>query len=183
MRIRSIDERALPVLTAEDAEAARQAIAVYRDLPASTSDSTIDRMMGALAMAYPSQRVSDEEAEMRLTVYARGLQDVPPDLLRGAFSDAVRVHKFFPSVAELRALAYKRPMGEHRWRLTVLERLVEAYDAAANAAAEPVFEGWTAERLRGLPIFAARCLRKSGAITIEMFDEAFPSVEASEGEA
>lgn len=39
------------------------------------------------------------------------------------------------------------------------------------------FEGWTIERLRDLPRFAAGSLLRAGAITQEQYDEAFPASE------
>jgi len=175
--IRSIEGDRLPILTGDDLDDARRALAVYREMPRTTAISSIDKMMASLAMAYPSQRISPEAAQLRLEVYAQGLADIAPDLLRGAMHDAVKVHKFFPSVAELRELAAKRPMGEHRWRRMVLERLVMAAEDRADQRPEDPAEAWTVERLTELPRFAAAMLRKNGAITQEQFDAAFPPVE------
>lgn len=84
----------------------------------------MNAMMAKLAIGYPGQRVSDREADARLELYTEQLSDIPPDVLGMAFREAVRTIKFFPSIAEIRAIASKlpNPRLEREWFLQELLR-------------------------------------------------------------
>lgn len=79
-------------------------------------------MVAGLAEAY-RHRLS----EAGLAMYTAGLEDLPLEALRSAFTRALRTCKFFPAVSELREMA-----GE----VTPEARARVAWEAACRAAAE-----------------------------------------------
>lgn len=85
------------------------------------------RMVAKLALGFPNaQRLSDEDAEARLELYATALADVPADTLDHACKEALRKFKFFPAAAELRALC--RDPHRRAFRLARAKFLIAKHD-------------------------------------------------------
>ncbi len=128
----------LPVLTDDELADAEQALAVYRAAPRTSSPRAVDRVMAKLVVAYPAAKVSVEEANARLDVYAEQLSDIPADVLMAGAMAAARTMKFFPSISEIRAAAMSQPAPpriQRQWRLC---QLVET--RARRATEVPVAE-------------------------------------------
>ena len=128
----------LPVLTDDELADAEQALAVYRAAPRTSSPRAVDRVMAKLVVAYPAAKVSVEEANARLDVYAEQLSDIPADVLMAGAMAAARTMKFFPSISEIRTAALNQPAPpriQRQWRLS---QLVEA--RARRATEVPVAE-------------------------------------------
>lgn len=87
----------------------------------------IDRMLTKLAAAYRDERLSDDEAAARRSIYIEGLADIPFDVLSGAFKTALQTCKFFPTVAEIRAKAGPE-LSKRRWRIFCLKRMVDKHE-------------------------------------------------------
>lgn len=83
-------------------------------------------MMAKMALAYPSLRLSDQEAGARVALYAEQLSDLPAETIGLTFQAAVRTCKFFPSIAELRELAKSQPsparVGRHKYLKFLISR-------------------------------------------------------------
>lgn len=90
------------------------------------TESEINRMIGKLALGYPSAKVSDEEADARLELYAAALSDVPADILGRACMAALRTRTFFPSVAEIRQGCGE--MVQRQWRASRIRYLIAVHD-------------------------------------------------------
>ncbi len=111
--------------------------------------SEIQRMVTKASFAYPAVKLSDQEARVRLEVYADALSDIPADILGVAFLEAVKTIKFFPSIAELRALAHAE----------ALRRKYADYTPPANdpePEGEPITAEQRAEISRGLAALARK---------------------------
>lgn len=136
-RAELFDAEKLPTITDDEVEAVEHALAVYRDAPAGTNPRQVNKMMAKLALGYPSQKISTDEAEARIELYSEQLADIPVDILGAGFAAAVRTLKFFPSVSELRELAMKQPAPP---RIVHQHRLQLLLDAHRNAvpAIEPL---------------------------------------------
>lgn len=87
----------------------------------------IEAIVAYLAMAYPAGKLSDDEAQARLSIYVEGLSDLPEEVLQEASRAAVRQHKFFPTVAELRKLA-SVPHGKLCWPGCAIRTLMRKHD-------------------------------------------------------
>lgn len=92
-----------------------------------TDRIVIEPMLATLAVAFPTQNISDVEAEKRMQLYSDGLSDIPYDILREAFRRAVRECKFFPTVKELRDFAGK-DVGKRRATIAMLQLLAKRFD-------------------------------------------------------
>ena len=64
--------------------------------------TSVTRMMGVMAAAYPGFTISAET----IRVYGRMLADIPDKLLEGAGMDCMARCRFFPTIAEIREAAY-----------------------------------------------------------------------------
>lgn len=108
----------------------------------------IEGIVAYLAMGFPSQRLSDAEAEARLAIYVEGLSDLPEEVLQEAARAAVRKCKFYPTVKELRDLAWPH-FNRLQWPGVVLRSLIMKHD---NEWREPIPEGQRVrpEQLRSL---------------------------------
>ncbi|CAM3238501.1 hypothetical protein [Sphingomonas zeae] len=84
------------------------------------------RAIAKLAMAYPSAKVSDIEAEARLEIYADALDDVPGDVLAAACAAALRESRFFPTPAEIRERCGM--LARRKWELSKIRALVATHD-------------------------------------------------------
>lgn len=103
----------------------------------------IDREIGTLALGYPAAKVSDAEADARLTLYAQALADVPADVLASACFRAVQEHTFYPSIAEIRAKCGE--MNVRLFRLARIKHLIAKHDSEYRAP-EPLPELSEADR-------------------------------------
>jgi hypothetical protein len=117
-----------PVPTAEQAGRLIGILLAFRSgfLPA--EEAEIARLVGGAALAYPAVRLSAPEAEARLRLYVAGLNDVPHHVLESAMMDALKKHRFYPSISEIRACVDGRlaPIWE---RYGQAENLLRAYFA------------------------------------------------------
>lgn len=84
-------------------------------------------MIARLATLYPAAKVTDVEAEQRLSLYTDLLQDIPFDILSRAFREAAKKFIFFPTVAEIRKIAGYE-VAERRWRHSLLERMIRIHE-------------------------------------------------------
>lgn len=82
---------------------------MYDAAPRGASPARIAKLIGTAAVGYAAQRLSDDEATMRLTLYQDALADIDADVLGEAFALAVRESRFFPTIAELRGFAARVP--------------------------------------------------------------------------
>lgn len=116
----------LPLLEPEDR---KEVPAALEAVEATLVPATPDQIAAALAtvsFALPS-RMTDVDAEARLEVYIKALNDIPVDVLNDACMEAVKSCKFFPKVAELRQFA-KPELVRRQWRKFLLEQLAEKHD-------------------------------------------------------
>ncbi|WCT73943.1 hypothetical protein PQ455_01540 [Sphingomonas naphthae] len=123
----------LPALTGEDRAAAVDALAAYDQAPRGTGPRKIAALVGAAAVAFPAQRVSDDEAAARIDLYQRQLADIDADILADAFSAAINANRFFPTIAEIREHAAKLPAPlrvVRAWRLRQILRAAPEPEAA-----------------------------------------------------
>lgn len=125
-------------------------IPVYESALIPASRSEINRMIGKLSLGYPSAKVSDEEADARLELYADALADIPADILGRACMAAVQTRKFFPSVAELREDC--TGLALRQWRLARIKYLIAKHDAEYREpeAHEPLTPEQQAELAKSL---------------------------------
>lgn len=131
------DASAYPALTyivsTADLPALRRAAeALTRSLTPASPES-VESMVGRLAIAFPRQTLSDDEADTRLQQYVIGLDDIPPDVLERAYRAAIKTRTFFPTVAELRALC--TGMAQRKWRLSRIQLLLRTYDRTGGEPA------------------------------------------------
>jgi hypothetical protein len=113
--------------TPQEAQELRAAVPALRAGLHSTTASQIATMMGRLAVIYRAERISREEAKLRLETYQALLEDVPPDILLTAFRQAAQTIKFFPTVAEIRELAAVE-LQRRRWMLARAEWLIKVHE-------------------------------------------------------
>ena len=102
----------LPVLGPDSIKALRRAADVYEAGLAGASPELITQMFGTLATGFPKQQLSDREADAKLALYIRSLNDIPPDALEHAVAHVLKSQTWFPTVAEIRQAA--APMFEPR---------------------------------------------------------------------
>ena len=112
-----------PVPTPEEAEGLRQALVTIGQGLQKTARGHIAQMIGWAVSAYRGEKLSDDEADRRLEVYTRMLEDIPPDILREAFQEAIKTMVFFPTVAEIRKLAAAEVL-KRRWTKSRAEWLI-----------------------------------------------------------
>ncbi len=93
-------------------------------IPAARAD--VERMVAKLTLAYPAAKVSDAEAGARLDLYADALADIPADILGNACMAALRTHKFFPSVSEIREGCGE--LFKRQWRAMRIRHLIAIHD-------------------------------------------------------
>jgi hypothetical protein len=133
----SFDHDQVPVVSDEEASIATGALAVYRAAPVGTSERRINRLMTTLSVGYPNLKLSQDEADARIGLYAAGLGDIAADVLAAGFTAALRTCKFFPSVSEIRELAMSQPAPPRMVRQARLAALVRAHASAEKAKADP----------------------------------------------
>jgi hypothetical protein len=95
----------LPVIDDQQAEAAESLLAHFERGLEGSSEAEIERMIGKIALIYPSAKLTPAEAEMRLELYIELLRDLPFDCLSAGFREVAKASRFFPTVAEIRAAA------------------------------------------------------------------------------
>ncbi len=99
----------------------------YERASAGSSIHEVERLLTAMASAWPSSKISDAEANARLELFGPALADIPLDILKSALQDAVRTCTFFPSVKEIRDLA--APLKSRRaWELMALKYWAQKSD-------------------------------------------------------
>lgn len=118
--------------------AIERALVVYGEAPSVSTPRQINKMMAKLSLAYPSAKLSEDEAGARLELYGENLCDIPIDILGEGFRAAVRTCKFFPSVSELRDLALRQPATPRMIRQHRLRMMLEAHQTAAAEAPKEI---------------------------------------------
>ena len=117
------------VVTADEAAALRTSLAGLERSMRPAAPGQIEVMVGKLSIAFPRQKLSDAESDVRLEQYVIGLDDIPPDLLDVAYRAAIKTRTFFPTVAELRALC--AGLARRQWRIGRINALLASYDRHA----------------------------------------------------
>jgi len=92
--------------------------------------------MARLSTIYPPPRMTDIEAEQRMTLYVDLLEDIPLDILADAFRKCAQTCKFFPTVAEIRSAA-QRALSERAWTTFVLRQVVRIHQEKWKPPIEP----------------------------------------------
>lgn len=124
------------IVTPEQAAEIRAVLPALAYAPEPAGGAVVRRMVGKAALAYPSAKLNDQEAALRLEVYADALSDLPADVLGLAFLEAVKTIKFFPSIAEIRTLA-GREIGRRRYLEWRAKDLLDRHDRERCAAQVP----------------------------------------------
>lgn len=116
---------------------------------------------------------SSEVATAWLSENTRLLLDLPADILADALDQAIKESDrgFMPPVGAIRKIA--DPMFDKRRRAAARLRAMVRWQPPVEVLPEAV-EAWTLDKVRALPMFAARSLLKAGAIAADLFEEAFP---------
>lgn len=117
--------------TDAQAEALRSVLPALQYDPEPCGRAVVERMVGKASYAYPSAKLTEAEAKIRLDVYADALQDLPADILGMAFVEAIKTVKFFPAVAELRAIADKE-LNRRRFMRWKVEHLLSKHERDAQ---------------------------------------------------
>lgn len=115
----------------------RQAIAVLTEHLGETPVTETARMMGRLATIYRDEKLTANEAKLRLATYCDLLADIPPDLMAEAFKRAGRRCRFFPTVAELREQV-AHDLAMRQWRLGRARHLVDVHERDWRPEPEPI---------------------------------------------
>jgi hypothetical protein len=122
----------------------------------------IEALVARYAVAFPPRRAADVEAGMKLDIYVEALLDIPEDILRDAFRQAVKEHTFFPTVKEIRDLC-AREMSRRRWHATALRNLARRFDNAPEARTDLLPPDEAQRLLAGLAKKIGRTLRTADA--------------------
>lgn len=101
------------------------------------------RAIAKLALAYPAAKVSVDEAEARLELYADALSDIPGDVLGDACMALLRTSKFFPSASEIREKC--GAFARRQWELSKIRALIATHDRNWRPEPEPLSEADKAE--------------------------------------
>jgi hypothetical protein len=136
-----------PAIDAEDRWQLAVAIDEHQAAMSGTSMKRFESLFGGLALCYPAGKLSEEEADKQVDVYASLLCDLPEDILSAAFRKVAQTSKFFPTPAEIRAEAVK-PLALRSWKLMRMRVLAKQYDtspAARPVDDEPITAGQIAE--------------------------------------
>jgi hypothetical protein len=115
-----------------------------------------------LIEALVARYAADVEAGMKLDIYVEALLDIPEDILRDAFRQAVKEHTFFPTVKEIRDLC-AREMSRRRWHATALRNLARRFDNAPEARTDLLPPDEAQRLLAGLAKKIGRTLRTADA--------------------
>lgn len=94
------------------------------------------RAIGKLALAFHGAKLSDDEAEARLDLYADALADVPSDVLGEACMAIVRQSRFFPTPSEIREKC--GTMARRQWELSKVRSLIATHDRMWRPEGEPL---------------------------------------------
>ncbi|WP_294189045.1 hypothetical protein [uncultured Sphingomonas sp.] len=94
------------------------------------------RVITKLALAYPAAKVSEEEAEARLELYADALDDIPADVLGAACAAVLRTSKFFPAPSEIRERC--SGLARRQWELSKIRALIATHDRNWRPEPEPL---------------------------------------------
>jgi len=144
----------------------------------------IIQKLAALRSVLPS---GADIGKVGFAIYARGLEDVPPDALDAALGRAVKECRYFPTVEEIRALAgcqgpqTRSELGRSAWA-AVLECVTTGkwadLDAPTKAALRVLGGSWNVRQAdeRGLGLLRTRFLDVYRAP-----EEARPALPEGEG--
>jgi hypothetical protein len=89
----------------DDVAEVRRIEAAYAAGLTGSSHHLIANIFGTLAVAFPAQRIGEDEAAAKLALYCRSLSDVPTDALQRAVDHLLKTQNWFPTVAEIRQAA------------------------------------------------------------------------------
>lgn len=117
----------LPVISDADAAHLPGLIDWYESGMAPSPSEEIRRMVTKIATLYPSAKISDQEAEMRMELYTELLADIPFDCLSAGFKAVAKSSRFFPSVAEIRERA-EPMMYERRAKINGMRNLLRKHE-------------------------------------------------------
>jgi hypothetical protein len=99
------DDNGIKWFSAEEVAGARDQVApvlsLYDQALRPAGPDFTQALVAMLSAAYPPSRGTDEDAELKLQIYADALQEFPADLLAEAARQHLRQSRFFPTVAEL----------------------------------------------------------------------------------
>lgn len=137
--------RDLPACGAKGRAWLDAAIAEHQAGIAGAPRGAIEDLLSGLSVAFPNARTSDAEASARLEAYSAALSDIPADILKAALQKAVKVCKFFPSVAEIREFS-AGPQAVRAWRLMAMQWMAREYDRK-----QPIDDPITDEQRAQLP--------------------------------
>ncbi len=84
---------------------AESVLAVYRDALRPAGDDAVLAVIKVLSASFPPPRIDDDAAAIRVDVYLEMLGSLPADILAEATRQALKQFRFFPTVAELYAIA------------------------------------------------------------------------------
>jgi len=112
----------LPSLSGSTRSDLDTAIASFEAANVPAEPDEISRMIGKIAILFPNGKLSDAEAKAQNQLYVELLNDIPADVLGGAFRKCAQTLKFFPTVAEIRAAAMPE-MAMRSWRLMRMKAL------------------------------------------------------------
>ena len=102
-----------------------------------------DLIGAALLRLIAVHPIGDRETDIMMDTYVEDLSDLPADLIKGACTHWRRTERFFPTIAELRALA----MPELARRRKYLERLLILRGVAELPAPDDeVTHAWLSDR-------------------------------------
>lgn len=134
------------VCTRDERDALQAMIPVYAEGLAPASRKGCRRAIGKVALAFPSAKLNDDEAEARLELYADALADIPADVLADACMTIVRTSKFFPAVSEIRAKC--SGLAKRQWELSKIRALIATHDRDWRPEGEPLTSVERAELAR-----------------------------------
>lgn len=134
------------VVTLDERAALAALIPGYEAALEPASERGRKRAIGKVALAFPAAKVSDDEAEARLELYAEALSDIPADVLGEACMAIVREARFFPTPAEIRAKCGS--LARRQWELSKIRGLIATHDRLYKPAGEPLSKDERAELAR-----------------------------------
>lgn len=133
----------VPALTSEQVPAVRRAAEIIQQSLRPASADQVRATVAKLSIAFPRQRSSDAEADVRLEQYVEGLDDIPADVLEQAYRQTIKTRKFFPTVAELRELC--TGLAFRKWRLSRIALMLRTYDRLGPARHDTLLPSATPE--------------------------------------
>jgi hypothetical protein len=124
------------VCTPDERTALAALVPVYEAGLQPASRKGCRRVICKVALAFPSAKLNDEEAEARLELYADALADVPADVLGEACMAVVRTGRFFPAIAEIREKC--GGLAKRQWELSKIRALIATHDRLYQEPGKPL---------------------------------------------